>query len=152
MPRSFASPLSTLTPIYHHHPHPPPQQHKDDKNAWIVMADEKTGDELVYDITNYMHTHPGGVEILMEVTGKCMEVDGEDATEMFDSIGHTSGAKAERNKYIVGKLKVDPDKPKRVRTQGRSVDSKGGLNMMAVLAVLIVIAAGLYYQFMVLAK
>lgn len=124
-----------------------PPQHKGEKDGWIVMADEKTGDELVYDITAYMHTHPGGIEILMEVAGKCMEVDGEDATEMFDSIGHTSGAKQERDKYIVGKLKSDPTKAKRVRVQGKSVESKGGLNIMVVLAFFAVVAAGVYYQF-----
>jgi len=113
------------------------------------MQDDKTGDELVYDISKYMDSHPGGSEILMEVAGKCMEVDGEDATEMFDSIGHTSGAKSERDKYIIGKLKVDPDKPKRVRVQNKSLEAKGGLPMGAILVVIIAVVAGIYYtQFM----
>jgi len=115
--------------------------------VWIVMHDDKTGDELVYDISKYMDSHPGGSEILMEVAGKCMEVDGEDATEMFESIGHTSGAKSERDKHIIGKLKVDPSKPKRVKiAKASGFESKGGLNMGAVMAVLVIVAIGIYYQ------
>lgn len=113
------------------------------------MACEKSGDELVYGIEKYMDSHPGGVEILLEAAGKCMEVDGEDATDMFEAIGHTSGAKSERDKYVIGKLLVDPSKPKRTKTQGKTLgsDGKGGLNMFAVLIVLLAIAGGLYYQF-----
>jgi cytochrome b5 len=115
--------------------------------VWIVMQDEKTGDDLVYDISKYMDSHPGGSEILMEVAGKCMEVDGEDATEMFESIGHTSGAKSERDKHIIGKLKLDPSKPRQVKIKSKSgFESKGGLNVGAVLAVLLVVAVGIYYQ------
>jgi len=123
-------------------------QHKTN-DPWIVMACDKTGDELVYAISKYMDSHPGGVEILLEAAGKCMEVDGEDASDMFDAIGHTTSAKTERDKYVIGKLKTDPSKPKRKKEKGKSLGSEGGggLNMFAVLLVLVAIAAGMYYQF-----
>jgi len=123
---------------------------KDVQDVWIVMADDKTGEELVYDISGSLDEHPGGVEILLEEAGKCFEVDGSDATEMFTSIGHTTGAKKTRDKYVIGKLKVDPSKPKVARKSGGSktlASEGGGLSMTAVLFVLLAIAGGLYYQY-----
>lgn len=45
----------------------------------------------VYDVTKYLDEHPGGEEVLLEVSG-----DSEDASGAFDDIGHSSDAKAVR--------------------------------------------------------
>jgi len=114
------------------------------------MTSDKTDEELVYDLSKYMDSHPGGSEILLEAAKAYKDSDGDDnADEMFDSIGHTSGAKNDRDKLVIGKLPADPNRKAKVRKSGATLGSEGGggLNMFAVLAVLAVIAAGLYYQY-----
>jgi cytochrome b involved in lipid metabolism len=46
-------------------------QHASEDDAWTVFRGR------VYNITPYLHYHPGGVEILMKGAGK-------DCTELFD--------------------------------------------------------------------
>ena len=53
----------------------------------------------VYDVSNYLNDHPGGAEVVMEVAG-------EDATNMFEDIGHSSDAREEMKKHFIGLLKV----------------------------------------------
>lgn len=53
----------------------------------------------VYDVTNYLDDHPGGGEVMMEVAG-------EDATNMFEDIGHSNDARTEMKKFEIGLLKV----------------------------------------------
>jgi len=102
-------------------------------------------DEFVYDVSEYLDEHPGGAEVLQEEAGKCMDVDGSDATHMFDSIGHTSGAKKTRDTYVIGKLKVDPAKAKLRKSKVVASGGGGGLSMTAVFVVLLAIALGIFY-------
>lgn len=53
----------------------------------------------MYDVTSYLNDHPGGAEVMMEVAG-------EDATNMFEDIGHSSDARNEMKKFEIGRLKV----------------------------------------------
>lgn len=53
----------------------------------------------VYDVSSYLNDHPGGAEVVMEVAG-------EDATNMFEDIGHSSDAREEMKKHLIGILKV----------------------------------------------
>lgn len=53
----------------------------------------------VYDVTSYLNDHPGGAEVMMEVAG-------EDATNMFEDIGHSTDARNEMKKFEIGRLKV----------------------------------------------
>lgn len=54
----------------------------------------------VYDVTKYLDDHPGGAEVMLEVAG-------QDATNMFEDIGHSSDARTEMKKYQIGVLKVN---------------------------------------------
>ncbi|KAI5711294.1 cytochrome b5-like isoform X2 [Diaphorina citri] len=64
-------------------------------------------DNGVYNVTNYLTEHPGGEEILLEQNG-------EDATEVFNDIGHSSDARETMKKFKVGELvpRERTDKPK----------------------------------------
>lgn len=53
----------------------------------------------VYDVTSYLDDHPGGAEVMLEVAG-------QDATNMFEDIGHSSDAREEMKKHQIGILKV----------------------------------------------
>ncbi|KAH8649315.1 hypothetical protein BX600DRAFT_112604 [Xylariales sp. PMI_506] len=67
-------------------------EHRDAKDAWMVIHGE------VYDVTKYLHDHPGGAEILVETAGT-------DATEAFDNAGHSEEATEIMADFRVGKLK-----------------------------------------------
>ena len=52
----------------------------------------------VYDVTRYIHDHPGGADVLLEALG-------QDASEAFDSAGHSEDANEIMVAYHVGSLK-----------------------------------------------
>jgi len=52
----------------------------------------------VYDVSEWMYRHPGGAEILIEAWG-------QDATEFFNSIGHTDEAWLLTQSFKVGRVK-----------------------------------------------
>ncbi|KAK1698773.1 hypothetical protein QYE76_015470 [Lolium multiflorum] len=60
----------------------------------------------IYDVTKYLEDHPGGADVLLEVTGK-------DGTEEFDDAGHSKDAKELMKDYFIGELDLDktPDIP-----------------------------------------
>jgi cytochrome b involved in lipid metabolism len=101
----------------------------------------------VYNVTNYLESHPGGPEIIMEFAGK----NGDD---MFEDIGHSKEARAKMTEYLIGTLKDDGSSavkatkaPSTGKQQQQSLDSnRSGLNPLAVVAVLLAIVAGLYFS------
>lgn len=56
---------------------------------WIII---KGG---VYDVTDFVDSHPGGGELVTEYAGK-------DATKAFNQAGHSSDATADLKKYRIG--------------------------------------------------
>lgn len=71
-------------------------------DAWTVVYDK------VYDLTEYMHKHPGGEEVVMEYVGY-------DATIAFRGVSHSRAAFRMLDKYCVGilpenqRLNYEPD-------------------------------------------
>ncbi|XP_063829796.1 cytochrome b5-like [Ostrinia nubilalis] len=61
----------------------------------------------VYDVTKFLEEHPGGEEVLLEKAG-------QDATEPFEDVSHSSDARALMKKYKIGEL-VEAD-----RTQSKA--------------------------------
>ncbi|KAI8222531.1 NADH-cytochrome b5 reductase 1 [Colletotrichum sp. SAR 10_86] len=66
--------------------------HREANDCWMVIHGE------VYDVTKYLHDHPGGAEVLIEAGGV-------DATEAFDNAGHSEDASEIMAEFRVGKLK-----------------------------------------------
>ena len=62
---------------------------------------------------------------------------------MFETIGHSSEAKNKMKEYLVGKLKVDPNK---IAAKKVAPKSSGGLNPIAVIVLLIAMVAAYYYS------
>jgi len=62
-----------------------------DKSVWIVLHDK------VYDVTKFLDEHPGGEEILFESAG-------DDATEAFEDVGHSSDAREMLEEYYIGEI------------------------------------------------
>ncbi|KAJ3234294.1 hypothetical protein HDU81_001507 [Chytriomyces hyalinus] len=83
------------------------KKHNTAKDCWMIISGK------VYDITKFLDQHPGGEEILVELGG-------QDATEAFDDIGHSSDARKMLVDYLVGPLVGAPAK-----AEGGEAD-KGG--------------------------
>ncbi|XP_033625464.1 cytochrome b5-like [Asterias rubens] len=66
-------------------------EHWESKSCWIVLFD------FVFDVTKFLHEHPGGWEILMEHAGI-------DATLAFKGKGHSEMAHKMLLKYCIGQL------------------------------------------------
>ena len=110
----------------------------------MIIGNDSTGGRKVYDVTKYLDDHPGGSEVVMEHAGK-------DADEMFEDIGHSSEARNIMAGFLIGTLKeTEEDKAKKAqaakKSAAKAVESKGGLNPMAVVAILIAIVVGVYFS------
>lgn len=58
----------------------------------------------VYDVSKFLEEHPGGEEVLLEKAG-------QDATEPFEDVSHSSDARSLMKKYKIGEL-VEEDRTK----------------------------------------
>jgi Cytochrome b5-like Heme/Steroid binding domain len=59
-----------------------------------LLRDTVTDSPKVYDVTKYLDDHPGGAEVLLEQAG-------QDATDMFEDIGHSQDARLVLLSFIV---------------------------------------------------
>ncbi|GLH12907.1 hypothetical protein R5R35_006083 [Gryllus longicercus] len=66
-------------------------KHKNKDSSWILIHG------VVYDVTKYLNEHPGGSEILLEHAGK-------NATQDFESIGHSEEARSKMKEFAIGKI------------------------------------------------
>lgn len=66
-------------------------QHKSQTDCWVAIYGK------VYDVTDWLEDHPGGVEIVVDASGA-------DASAPFDEVGHSDFAKSHRDKYYIGDL------------------------------------------------
>ncbi|CAM9174162.1 unnamed protein product [Sphacelaria rigidula] len=115
--------------------------HNSKESVWLVIKDMNDGDTpKVYDVTEYLDDHPGGAEVMLEVAG-------QDATRMFEDIGHSSDARTEMKKYEIGLLKLTEEEKEQLAVEAakkaaRKHKEGGGLNPLAVLVLLLAIAVG----------
>ncbi len=65
-------------------------KHNTKNDAWLVI------NKVVYDVTEWIPHHPGGMIIMKGV--------GMDATELFKKVGHDSYAKSKLKTFKIGKL------------------------------------------------
>ncbi|CAM9441075.1 unnamed protein product [Scytosiphon promiscuus] len=119
--------------------------HATKDSTWLIIKDMNDGDTpKVYDVSSYLNDHPGGAEVMMEVAG-------QDATNMFEDIGHSTDARTEMKKFEIGLLKLtDEEKAKIAEEAARKAERAsrqgGGLNPFAVLLLLLAISMGYYYS------
>ena len=86
------------------------QQHNKEEDVWIVVKDR------VYDVTEYLELHPGGVESITINAGA-------DATEDFVAI-HSMKATKMLEKYYIGDLDTT-SVPAKVEEEEELLDEKG---------------------------
>ncbi|KAF4982826.1 hypothetical protein FZEAL_1618 [Fusarium zealandicum] len=87
--------------------------HNSGDDCWMTIHGQ------VYDITKYIHDHPGGADILTEAAGKDASID-------FDNAGHSEDAFEIMADYRVGTYKGTPKRgaPKPVTLQAKVVPPK----------------------------
>lgn len=66
-------------------------RHNREEDLWIVM------NRKVYDLTKFLKEHPGGEEVLVELAG-------QDGTQCFDNIGHSTEATLLRDSFQIGEI------------------------------------------------
>lgn len=66
-------------------------KHNHQRDCWLIISGK------VYDVTPFLEEHPGGDEVLLLATEK-------DATEDFETVGHSLSATEEMEKYYVGNV------------------------------------------------
>jgi hypothetical protein len=70
--------------------------HHSDDDLWLIIRDRDSGEERVYDVTDYIDEHPGGMAI--------MDHAGGDATEGFHGPQHPPTVFELLETYRVGAL------------------------------------------------
>ncbi|KAL7470081.1 hypothetical protein ACHAXS_012565 [Conticribra weissflogii] len=114
-------------------------KHNKADDCWLVIGNENTGGPKVYDITSYLDDHPGGAEVMLDVSG-------QDADEFFEDIGHSNDAREELKKHCIGVLKMDEAELERRRKAAEKKSAGAGGGGMGVIAVVVaVVAAGYFY-------
>ncbi|XP_077227720.1 cytochrome b5, seed isoform-like [Tasmannia lanceolata] len=63
--------------------------HSSKQDCWVIIHGK------VYDVTKFLEEHPGGEDVLIQVSGR-------DATEAFEEIGHSVSAISLMSNYLVG--------------------------------------------------
>lgn len=113
-------------------------------NARVRNAKNAT----VYNVTDYVRDHPGGVDVLLDVAGK-------DATDAYDEVGHSEDADDILRSYLIGvaeesaksrrskavKLVQQVDAPS---SQSNPVQKKSSAALMPVVAGTAIVAASVY--------
>jgi len=112
--------------------------HKSEDSCWIALSGN------VYDVTKFLHDHPGGMDTIIDSSG-------QDATDSFEAVGHSKQARDMLPKYLMGTIKEDPNAPKGKASKssspaagGKASDSGSSGFMMAVVIALSAIGLGLY--------
>uniref|UniRef100_A0A915LTY3 Cytochrome b5 n=1 Tax=Meloidogyne javanica TaxID=6303 RepID=A0A915LTY3_MELJA len=110
-------------------------QNNSNNNCWIIIGNK------VYDVTKFLDEHPGGCEVLLEKAG-------EDRTEAFEDIGHSTDAhycigESEHWKYSYDKRDVTNKKTDELEQSKRSPVE------MLVYCVLFAICAALLYYLLI---
>jgi len=69
------------------------KKHHTFKDCWIII------DNKVYNVTDFVPTHPGGDDIILENAGAI-------ATEEFEKIGHSESAYELLSTFYIGDLET----------------------------------------------
>lgn len=116
------------------------KKHNTTEDCWIVIGNDATGGPKVYDITNYLDDHPGGAEVMLDVSGG-------DADEFFEDIGHSNDARDELKKHMIGTLKLSAEDIEKRRLEAEKKKNGGGGGGMGVIAVVVAVAAAGYFYY-----
>ncbi|XP_037032100.1 cytochrome b5 isoform X3 [Bradysia coprophila] len=91
------------------------KEHNKPSDLWVVIHDK------VYDVTKFLHEHPGGEEVLEESAGR-------NATKDFDDADHSESAKEQLANYYLGDIVDEEKTEKSVSKKAASSNSNSGSN------------------------
>mmetsp|Transcript_6307 Transcript_6307/g.8283 ORF Transcript_6307/g.8283 Transcript_6307/m.8283 type:complete len:139 (-) Transcript_6307:323-739(-) len=114
------------------------EKHNTEKDCWLIIGNDNTGGPKVYDVTKYLDDHPGGAEVILDVSG-------QDADEFFEDIGHSDDAREELKKHLVGTLKLDEEEIARRKKAAEEAAKSSGGGMGGVVVIAGVILAMAFY-------
>lgn len=117
-------------------------EHNSNGSCWVIIGNR------VYDVTKFLDEHPGGCEVLLEKAG-------EDRTEAFEDIGHSTDARAMKEDFCIGevieselwKYSYDNREPASTykKTDKQEKNKNGPAEMMVYCVLFAICAAILYY-------
>lgn len=96
----------------------------------------------MYDVSTYLDDHPGGAEVILDVSGK-------DADEFFEDIGHSNDAREELAKHCIGVLKLSEAEIEKRRLEAekkKAGSGGGGIGPVAAIVVLAAVGYSYYKQ------
>ncbi|XP_075987646.1 cytochrome b5-like [Anticarsia gemmatalis] len=113
--------------------------HNHRNNAVIII------DNVVYDVSEFLDDHPGGVEVLLDNAGK-------DASQCFHEVGHSEIALEWRQKFVIGEV-VDEDKWEVVSRESAALEPAEPLTLGGVVSVwgppvVLALLAVLFYAYL----
>ncbi len=102
-------------------------KHNTTEDCWLIIGEP--GQRLIYDVTPYLDDHPGGPEIILDLAG-------QNATEEFEDIGHSSDARKTMQSIISATSNTTP----------AAVSSQR--NTLALLIPLLAVLVALYMKYL----
>lgn len=120
--------------------------HNTVEDCWMVIGEP--GERKVYDVTQFLDDHPGGPEIMVDLAG-------QDATAEFDDIGHSNDAREQLKSLLVGKVKGDVKKEKKVeepKLAGGRKDVSGDNGPLFIVLGVAIALVGLFMKFQAAAQ
>lgn len=114
-------------------------KHTSEDGCWMIIGNEQNGGPKVYDVTKYLDDHPGGSEVMLDVSG-------QNADEFFEDIGHSQGARNELKKYLIGTYQLTEEEREQMRIDAEKKANRGGPSIMIIFLVIVVAIILAYFQ------
>mmetsp|Transcript_13202 Transcript_13202/g.37151 ORF Transcript_13202/g.37151 Transcript_13202/m.37151 type:complete len:136 (-) Transcript_13202:1793-2200(-) len=106
-------------------------KHNTEGDVWMIIGNDNNGGPKVYDVTRYLDDHPGGSEVLLDVAG-------QNADEFFEDIGHSTEARKELAKYLIGTYKMTEAEIEELRA--KEAEAKKGFGTSNIILMSIIFA------------
>mmetsp|Transcript_55637 Transcript_55637/g.62140 ORF Transcript_55637/g.62140 Transcript_55637/m.62140 type:complete len:138 (-) Transcript_55637:201-614(-) len=114
-------------------------KHTSADDCWMIIGNESNGGCKVYDVTKYIDDHPGGAEVMLDVSG-------QNADEFFEDIGHSGDARRELKKYLIGTYKLSEEEIEKMKKEAEKKAQQNGSPMLIIILVAMIAIIYAYTQ------
>jgi len=108
-------------------------KHTLEEDCWMIIGNESNGGSKVYDVSKYLDDHPGGAEVMLDVSG-------QNADEFFEDIGHSGDARKELKKYLIGTYKLSEEEIEKLKIEAEKRAQQGGGSPMIMILLVALVA------------
>eukprot|EP00536_Pseudo-nitzschia_multiseries_P001591 jgi/Psemu1/250724/estExt_Genewise1Plus.C_200066 len=116
-------------------------KHTTEEDCWMIIGNSNNGGSKVYDVTKYLDDHPGGAEVMLDVSG-------QNADEFFEDIGHSVEARKELKKYLIGTYKMSEEEIEKMKLAEEAKANQQNVgSTFIVIAIIAAIIAAAYMKF-----